>query len=404
MNTYQYKAKLTDGTVNKGVIDAVDEYAAASKIKQHYPIIISLSEVKKKSISGFMAADISGNKINIKSLSVACAQISITLKSGIPIARCLNMIGQQLEDKKLKKIFLSTSEDVAEGGNLADSLKRNGPGFPNTFIEAIRAGEESGNIEDSFTEMADYYEKSYKTTDKIKGALGYPIFVICVAAVVLVIVMAFVMPTLADVFDSLGGELPLMTRILINMSRFFQHWWIIMVIVVVALVLFLTIWKKTEKGAMTHSRNQLKMPVLGKIHTMTGAAEFANTLAMLLKSGIPLNRAIEITAGTLTNAALGEEVRSMKAGIEEGRPLGECMRKCNYFPDTLKEMCAIGEETGELDSTLNVIGEFYDNEASTAMAKFIAKIEPTMLVFLAIFAGFIVISIYLPMFTMYNYM
>lgn len=404
MNTYQYKAQLADGSIKKGIVEATDEYDAAVRIKTNYPIIISLKQVESTPLTGFFSQDIGGNRINVKNLSVICSQIAITLKSGVPIARCLDLIGRQTEDKKLRKVLLSTAEDVSEGNSLADSLQRNGPGLPNTFIETIRAGEESGNIENSFGEMAVYYEKAYKTSDKIKAALAYPIFVICVAIVVLIIVMAFVMPTLADTFKSLGGDLPAMTKAMIAMSEFFQKWWVVMLIVLVAAALFITLYGKTEKGALQKARMMLKMPIFGKINVMTGASQFASTMAMLLKSGITVNHAIEITSATLTNAVLGKEVAAMKVSVEEGRPLGECIRKCEDFPSTLIEMCAIGEETGELDSTLSVIGEFYDNEASTATAKVIARMEPTILVCLAIFAGFIVISIYLPMFTMYNLM
>lgn len=314
------------------------------------------------------------------------------------------MIGGQTEDKLLRKIFLKTAEDVAGGAGLANSIRRNGPQLPATLIETIRAGEESGNIERSFEEMAQYYEKQYKTQSKIKSALSYPIFVVCVAIVVLIVVMVVVIPTLTQTFAELGGELPIMTQVLISTSEFFSKYWIFMVIAILALVLAWKMYVKTDNGIMTQGRMQLNMPVLGKIHRMSGAAEFANTMSMLLSSGLNVDRAIDITAKTLNNSVLRKETESMIARIEEGHPLGECIRDCKNYPRTLQEMCAMGEETGELDSSLKVIGDFYTNEADTATKDALAKLEPTMLVLLAVFAGFIVISIYLPMFTMYNLM
>ena len=403
MSTFKYKALTKEGMQISGVVQASDQYRAADQIRTTAPVILSLTPVREKGDS-FWTRDIGGNRVNLKNLSILCNQIAITLRAGVPIARCLDMIGGQTEDKLLRKIFLKTAEDVAGGAGLANSIRRNGPQLPATLIETIRAGEESGNIERSFEEMAQYYEKQYKTQSKIKSALSYPIFVVCVAVVVLIVVMVVVIPTLTQTFAELGGELPIMTQVLISTSEFFSKYWIFMVIAILALVLAWKMYVKTDNGIMTQGRMQLNMPVLGKIHRMSGAAEFANTMSMLLSSGLNVDRAIDITAKTLNNSVLRKETESMIARIEEGHPLGECIRDCKNYPRTLQEMCAMGEETGELDSSLKVIGYFYTNEADTATKDALAKLEPTMLVLLAVFAGFIVISIYLPMFTMYNLM
>ncbi len=402
MLTYTYKAKTNEGVELKGVIQAVDDYDAARKIRMNAPIIVELKQVKEK--GNFLTMDIGTGRIDLKNLSVMCSQIAITLRSGIPLARCLSMIGEQTADKTLRKMMISTADDVAAGNGVASSMERNCPKLPSTFTETIRAGEQSGNIEHSFQEMANYYEKSYKNADKIKSAMSYPIFVVCVAIVVLVVVMVMVVPALTSTFADLGGELPLCTKILIAISDFFAKWWILMAIAVIAIVLGLKFYFKTPNGKVTKGVILLKMLSLGKINVLSGSAEFANTLSMLLKSGLTLNNAIPITAKTMTNYVLGQDVESITEKIEEGRPLGECIRACKYFPSILKEMCAIGEETGELDNTLDVIGDYYTNETDTATSKALAKLEPTMLVLLAFFAGFIVISVYMPMFTMYNYM
>ena len=308
MSTFKYKALTKEGMQISGVVQASDQYRAADQIRTTAPVILSLTPVREKGDS-FWTRDIGGNRVNLKNLSILCNQIAITLRAGVPIARCLDMIGGQTEDKLLRKIFLKTAEDVAGGAGLANSIRRNGPQLPATLIETIRA-----------------------------------------------VVLAWKM------------------------------------------------YVKTDNGIMTQGRMQLNMPVLGKIHRMSGAAEFANTMSMLLSSGLNVDRAIDITAKTLNNSVLRKETESMIARIEEGHPLGECIRDCKNYPRTLQEMCAMGEETGELDSSLKVIGDFYTNEADTATKDALAKLEPTMLVLLAVFAGFIVISIYLPMFTMYNLM
>ena len=404
MKTFKYTALTKDGTRSKGVIQGTDEYEAAAKIRQNYPIVEEISEVRPRLGAGnaILSMEVGGDTIKKKPLSIACSQIAITLQSGIPLARCLELIGNQTEDKTIRKLLLTTAEDVAEGAPLAASLERNGRKLPATFIETIRAGEESGNIERSFTEMARYYENAYKTADKIKSALSYPVFVVVIAIIVMVVVMVYVVPTLASTFVELGGDLPVMTQILISTSDFMARWWVVMAIVILLIVLGWKLYCRTEQGMNLQAKLQLNMPILGNIRILSDSAEFANTMSMLLKSGLTVNHAVEVTAKTLNNYILRQRTAAIVGRIEEGRSLGECMLRLEEYPKTLREMCSIGEETGELDQTLEVIGKFYTSEADNATKDALAKLEPTLLVLLAVFAGYIVISIYLPMFTMYN--
>lgn len=403
MQTYSYRAIGPDGKPTRGIVQATDEYQAAEKIRQTNPIITELSVVKDKSGS-ILSMDIGRKaKVTHQQLSIMCSQFSIMLRSGIPIARCIDMIADQTDDKKLKDILKNVAEDVAQGSSVATSFERDGKGvFPITFIETVRAGELAGTIENSFQKMKVYYEKSFKNQEKIKQAMTYPIFVVIVAIIVLIVVMVKVIPTLAETFSSMGGELPLMTQIMISISNFFARWWILMVAVVIGIVLAVQAFNRTPKGRITHGKFQLHMPILGKINVMNGSAQFADTMSVMLASGLTVNHAIEVTAKVMDNAVLSDDVASMQGMIEGGHSLGECIQKTKYFPEQLKQMTAIGEETGELDATLETIGEFYNNEADHLTTQALNKLEPTMLVLLAIFAGFIVISIYLPMFTMYN--
>ena len=402
MITYQYRAVGADGKPARGVVEATDEYSAVQKIRANYQVITEISEVKQK--NGILSMEIGGKaKVNGKSLSIMCSQFAIMLKSGIPLGRCIDMITEQTEDKKLKKVLKGAAEDVMEGNGVAASLERNGKDvFPDTFIETIRAGEESGTIETSFEKMKVYYETSFRNSEKIKKAMSYPIFVLVVAVVVIIVVMAFVIPTLSRTFTEMGGELPLMTQILINVSNFFSKWWWLFLLIILVLVVGILSYSKTQKGALFIGKLQLKMPVIGKISTMNGAAEFADTMSVMMSCGLTVNRALDVTSKVLSNEVLRQSVAMIKPKIEEGRSLGETLKHCEFFPENLKQMTAIGEETGALDNTLNTIGEYYTNEASYLTDQAISMLEPTMLIFLAVFAGFIVISIYLPMFTMYN--
>lgn len=402
MITYQYKALSPDGAKVSGVVEAVDEFAAVDKIKATCPIVLKIEPVKEK--SGIFTKEIGSKKIDTKSLAVMCSQFSIILQAGVTVAQCMEMIAGQTQDKKLRKTLEKTAEDVAQGNGVAASFEKNCPELPATFIETIRAGEYSGTLENSFATLEKYYEKSYKNKQKIKQVMTYPIFVVIVAIIVLAVVMLKVIPTISAVFSDLGGDLPKMTQIMIRSSEFFQRNFLWMMLVLILLVIVGKLYCNTEKGRYQWNRLMLKIPVLGNINLLNGCSQFANTMTALLEAGISVGDSIEVTAKVLDNYVLSVETSKMVGKISEGYRLGECMRKCDYYPTTLTEMCAIGENTGELEHTLETIATYYDNEADHATKQAISKLEPTIMVFLAIFAGFIVISIYLPMFTMYGMM
>lgn len=404
MVTYSYKALTAEGVETKGVIQAQDEFSAVTQIRQKCPVITSLTPVEKENgkLQELLAIDIGSPRVKTRALALMCSQFSITLKSGMPIGRAIDMIARQTDDKKLRKILEEASEDVLGGSTLTSSLEKYDDAFPVTFIETIRAGEVSGTLDNSFAKMHKYYETSARNSEKIRSALTYPIFVVCVAVVVLIVIMVKVVPTLAEVFRSLGGELPVMTKIMISTANFFSEWWLVMFMVILALVIAWKIFVKTERGMELEAKMQLEMPVIGRINVLNGSAQFANTMSTMIGSGLTLNNAVSVTAKVLDNYLLQKDVEHMIGKIEEGKQLGECMKVCEYFPETLKDMCAVGEETGELDQTLEVIGDYFTNETERLVQQAITMLEPTLLVIMALFAGFLVISIYLPMFTMYN--
>ncbi len=402
--TYSYKALTAEGVETKGVISAPDEYSAVAQIRQKCPIITSLTpiEKEKKQFDSFLNMEIGSPRIKTRVLALMCSQFAITLKSGMPIGHALEMIAGQTEDKKLKKILQAAAEDVLGGSTLTSSFEKYADAFPITFIETIKAGEVSGTLENSFSRMQKYYETSATNSEKIRGALTYPIFVVIIAVIVLIVIMVKVVPTLAQVFSSLGGELPLMTRIMIKTAEFFSKTWLVILIILIALIVAWKVFVKTEKGMIFEANLALTLPVIGKINVLNGASQFANTMSTMIGSGLTLNNAVSVTAKVMDNYLLQKDIEGMIGRIEEGKQLGECIRGCEYFPNTLKDMCAVGEETGELDKTLDVIGEYFANETERRVQQAITMLEPTLLVIMAIFAGFLVISIYLPMFTMYD--
>lgn len=405
MPNFSYRALGRDGKEVRGVLQAENETAAAARIRDNYPVLLSISkQAEKRKAVNLLEMEIGSKKIKTKTLSILCSQFAITLRSGMSVSRAMQMLAGQCGDKRLRKIMEEAGQEVSAGSTVAAALEQYSERFPLTFIETIRAGEQSGTLDKSFDRLHKFYDKAYKTTEKVKGALTYPMFVIAIAIVVVIIVMAKVIPTLADVFSDLGGQLPLMTRMLIDTSDFFAKWWVLMLAVLVLLKVVSSIYAKTETGKIQKAKLALSIPLVGPVNQMNAAAQFANTMSVLLAAGITLDQAIETTAKVMDNALFQYEVRSMKDSIEQGRTLSDCLRSKKYFPQTMIDMCSVGEETGELEETLENVADYYTNEADYRVQRLLAMLEPTLLVLLSIFAGIIVVSIYLPIFTMYDLM
>ena len=405
MPNFSYRALGRDGKEVRGVLQAENETAAAARIRDNYPVLLSISkQAEKRKAVNLLEMEIGSKKIKTKTLSILCSQFAITLRSGMSVSRAMQMLAGQCGDKRLRKIMEEAGQEVSAGSTVAAALEQYSERFPLTFIETIRAGEQSGTLDKSFDRLHKFYDKAYKTTEKVKGALTYPMFVIAIAIVVVIIVMAKVIPTLADVFSDLGGQLPLMTRMLIDTSDFFAKWWILILAVLVLLKVVSSIYSKTETGKIQKAKLALSIPLVGPVNQMNAAAQFANTMSVLLAAGITLDQAIETTAKVMDNALFQYEVRSMKDSIEQGRTLSDCLRSKKYFPQTMIDMCSVGEETGELEETLENVADYYTNEADYRVQRLLAMLEPTLLVLLSIFAGIIVVSIYLPIFTMYDLM
>ncbi len=403
ITTFKYKGLSKDGVEVSGVVEAYDEYEAVTKIKDTCPVVIKVAPVRQA--NDFLNMEIGSKKVSEKSLSVMCSQFSIILKAGMPVAVAVDLIADQTEDKKLRGILERVATEVSAGRSLAAGFEVAAKeAFPISFFETVRAGESAGTLDTAFDSLTVYYEKRYKVKQSVSNALIYPIFVLIVGIVVLAVVMVKVIPTIKDMFSDLGGELPLMTKIMIAISDFMTNHFLVILLIIALLIIAYQIAIRQEKGRIFFSELKLKGKVMGNIRTLNAAGAFANTLSTLLKAGLQLPRAISVTGKTLENYALDKKIQMMSTDIEDGKSFGSCMRQIKYFPKGLVEMCAIGENSGELEETLAMIGAYYDNESENATKKMLAKLEPAMIVVMAIFAGFIVISIYLPIFEMYGLM
>lgn len=405
MQTYKYTAISKGGERVTGVVEGFNEMDAASRIRDNCKIILKLDAEDEKKSMGVLNMDIGGKKLDDKAFTVMCSQFAIILQSGVPIARAVELIEGKMTDKHLKHLLRSVKEDVEGGRSLSDSFEENGSDFlPPTFVETIRAGEESGNVARAFETMHDHFDKEGKMKTKIKGALAYPIFVLVIAVIVVIVIMVKVVPTFTEVFDAGEGEMPVMMQMLIGISNFFSKYILVIIAVIAGIIIVYKIYSKTEEGKLKTSKLALKIPMFGNIASLNAARQFANSMATMLGAGLPVVKALSITARVISNYYISTEVGKLTGKIEEGKTLGDSMRDANILPDILTDMTAVGESTGEMEGTLRTIGAYYDTETENAIAALIRKIEPTMLIVIGIVGGFIVIATYGSMFSMYDSM
>ncbi|MDD4844006.1 MAG: type II secretion system F family protein [Anaerotignum sp.] len=396
MLTYRYKAISKKGAEVEGFVEAYDEYEAVKKIKESCEVVKSIYEVK------FGKGNIVTGKINEKALSILCSQLSIIVGAGLPIMRAVEMIAAQTENKKLKIIMDAVAKELSAGMSLAKSFQSKGPGLPITFIETIRSGEESGTLEHSFRRLHDYFDKSSRMKGKVKNAMVYPTFTMIVAVVVIIIIMVKAVPVFVSSFGEMGIELPLPTRMLIGMSDFFINYWFALV---AAIAFGITVYKVFDKRETSHlklERFKLRIPVFGNLAALKQASQFAATMSTLLEAGLSVVEAVSITGRVMDNDYIGSQVLATAAMLEEGKRLGDSLHNRTELPQLLVEMTAVGEETGSLETTLDTIGEFYDNEIDIQSSRMVTLLEPIIICVLAVVVMFILISVYAPMFSLYG--
>ena len=405
MAQFKYAALSRNGERVNGIIEGYNELDAAARVKETCSVILKIKPVEEKKEIGILNMEIGGGRLNKKAFIVMCSQFAIILRSGVPIVRTVQLIGDKTTDKVLKKMLQQIAVDVEGGRSLSAAFEEHGSRIlPVTFIETIRAGEESGNLDRSFDTMYRHFDKQMKMANKVRSAMSYPLFVLFVAVAVVVVLMVKVIPTFMEFFAEADAELPLPTRILIGISDFFRYKYMIILAVIAVIVIAYQMISHTENGHLTLSKLQSKLPILGNIAELNAASQFANSMTTLLDSGLTMNKAVSITSKTLDNYFISTETGKISSRLEEGHSLGASMRENQVLPDILVDMTSVGEETGELSETLDTIALYYDAELEVAIQDALAKLEPALLVFLAVVAGGIVGTIYMTMFSMYAIM
>ncbi len=399
MPTYKYEGAYVSGEKVSGVVEAVSQTDAVNQIRQSCEIVLSIKEVPRSAARDPMSKL---QKIGAKSLSLTCQQFAIILKSGLPLVQTVDLVAEQCPDKNLSALLKQASEDVSNGWSLSYSFEQRGAkALPVTFRETVRAGEESGDLQSAFQRMADYFERMNKTRESLLSALTYPAIVVAVAVAVIIIVMNFVIPTFSGMFEGMGAELPMATKALIALSGFFQKHTLALIAVIALIIFAVRLYGTTAKGGPALARLQLKLPLIGSIVRMTNASQFAHTMSTLLTAGMPILPSIEVAGKTMSNLCMARDVLDTLPGVEGGRTLGECMSYSKELPPMLVQMTAVGEATGAMESTLEVLAAYYDSETDVKTKRAITLLEPAIIVVLSVFVAFILVAVYLPMFSLY---
>lgn len=396
MTTFKYKAISPSGAKVEGIINAYNEFEAASKLRETCSIITKIEEVKDDE------AAVRGTKIKDKDLAILCSQFSIILTAGLPIVSCVRMVAQQQKNKEIRKMLEEVAEDIDGGYPMAASFEKNNPKLPRTFIETIRAGETAGTLETCFERLHKYFDKSSKTRAKLVSALIYPALVIAVGIIVLIIIMVVAVPAFTETFNELEMELPAITRGLIAVSNFFTgYWWVLLLIVAVLAAAYL-IAKQTEAGRRFFADFSLTKAPLRKINVMNASATFASTMSTMLSAGLPVPDALEVTSAVVPNYVFALGVDDVRQKVEQGGSIGDAMKDITYFPQMLTEMTGVGERSGAMEQTLDVVGDYFSNEVEVTTSRLISILEPAITIVLAVMTVVLLLAVYLPLFSMYG--
>jgi type IV pilus assembly protein PilC len=397
MPNYTWKGRTRAGKAQEGVLVAENKDAAIAMLRKQQVTVTAVTEKGKE-----FALPKMGGGISQKEIAVFTRQFSVMIDAGLPLVQCLEILGSQQDNRVFQKILFEVRQDIESGATLADSLRKHPKAFDDLYCNMVAAGETGGILDTILQRLSQYIEKIVKLRSAVRSAMVYPVAVITIAIGVVGIILWKVIPTFATLFAGLGAQLPLPTRITIALSQFIGAWWW-MIFAVIGLTIFaLNRYHKTYNGRRVIDGALLKLPVLGNVLKKIAVARFCRTLGTLVSSGVPILEALEITAKTAGNAVVEDAIMETRKSIEQGKTIAEPLKATNVFPSMVVQMVAVGEQTGALETMLNKIADFYEDEVDEATANLLALLEPIMICFLGVIIGGIVISMYMPMFDLIN--
>ncbi|MDP2854423.1 MAG: type II secretion system F family protein [Smithellaceae bacterium] len=381
----------------KGEIEAADELAARSLLRrQGFKSI----DVRKKPKDLLEYVPFLAGGVKEKDVVVFCRIFSTMINAGLPLIQCLDLLAQQEKNKAFAKIIRSVKENIEGGTSLTDALKKYPKVFDELFVNLIAAGEAGGILDVVLERLSNYLEKAMKLKRKVKSAMTYPIAVLVISVAVVALLLIKVIPVFQKMFEGMGGELPGPTAMIVAMSEFAQtYWWAIFAVIVVLVIAFNRFYK-TKKGRWMMDSALLKAPVFGPVFKKVAVAKFSRTMATMMSSGVPILEGLNIVSKTSGNVVVENALMKTRQSISEGQSIAEPLSETGIFPSMVVQMIAVGEATGALDSMLNKIADFYDDEVDTAVDAMTSLLEPVMMVFLGGIVGGMIVAMYLPIFKM----
>jgi type IV pilus assembly protein PilC len=401
MPTFAYAGRTRAGQTVSGerVADNMDAAVAALRREQIQVTRITPAKAAAKTEAAAKEKKgVTGKKVNAKNLAVFTRQFSVMIDAGLPLVQCLDILGGQEEDKNFAAVIAQTRGDVEAGASLADAMRKHPKTFDPLFTNMIAAGEAGGILDTILKRLATYIEKAVKLAGQVKSAMIYPVAVIAIAGIVVGVILWKVIPTFAALFQGLGADLPLPTRVVIGLSNNLVKFFPVLAVVGGAAVYGIKQYYATEGGRRTIDGGLLKTPILGQILRKIAVARFCRTLSTLISSGVPILDGLEITARTSGNSVIEDAIMATRKSIERGETISAPLKDTNVFPSMVTQMIGVGEATGALDTMLAKIADFYEEEVDTAVAGLLTLLEPLMIALLGGVVGGIVIAMYMPIF------
>ena len=397
MPRFKWEGKVVGGGAQSGTIEAVNETIVRAQLRQQRIIPTKIKKLsERKQIVLFKS------KVKPKNLAIFTRQLATMIDAGLPLVQSLDILAEQEENPTLKDILGQVKDDVESGMTFAAALKKHPKAFNDLYTNMIVAGEEAGTLDIILNRLATFIEKAEALRRKVKSALMYPMIVTFVAVVVVGILMVFVIPTFEKMFREAGQQLPGLTQLVVDTSKFVRSHILIVIGFIIVLIIAIRYIRKTDKGKKAIDGFLLKLPIFGILLRKVAVARFTRTLSTLMQSGVPILDGLHLVAKTSGNKVIEDAVMEARENISSGENIAEPLARSKVFPPMVTRMISVGENTGALDQMLNKIADFYEDEVDTAVAGLTSMLEPLMIVFLGGVVGTIVIAMYLPIFNMAN--
>jgi len=398
---YKYTVRDSAGKSRSGTLEAANPQAVAAKLRAMGYAPVSITSAEGISLQTEISIPGLGKKVGLKDLSIFSRQFATMISSGLSLIRALNILAEQSDNPELRKIIGQVRSDVEAGRSLSQALSEH-EAFPKLYIAMVRAGETAGMLDTVLLRVAQTLESDLALRRKIKSAMTYPVVVLIMAVVLTAAMLIFIVPTFVGMFEQLGGELPLPTKLLLLLSSAVTtFWWAILLLPIAGWKTFTTLRKKPGPR-FQFDRLKLKVPVFGNLFHKVALSRFARNFGSLLKAGVPILTALEITADTVNNGVIGNAVNDVKASVKDGESIAAPLSTHDVFPPMVVQMIAVGEETGMIDTMLEKIADFYDDEVTALTESLTAMLEPLMIAVLGSIVGGMVIALYMPMFGIFD--